>query len=69
MKENDIMIIKSSFLKGIISKIITREIRKKGYELELSIDDLEASFDGDKVRLQLRTDVSMNKDDFKRLFD
>lgn len=69
MKENDIMIIKSSFLKGIISKILTREIRKKGYELELSIDDLEASFDGDKVRLQLRTDVSMNKDDFKRLFD
>lgn len=69
MKENDIMIIKSSFLKGIISKILTREIRKKGYELELSIDDLEASFDGDKVHLQLRTDVSMNKDDFKRLFD
>lgn len=69
MKENDVMIIKSSFLKGIISKILTREIRKKGYELELSIDDLEASFDGDKVRLQLRTDVSMNKDDFKRLFD
>lgn len=69
MKENDIMIIKSGFLKGIISKILTREIRKKGYELELSIDDLEASFDGDKVRLQLRTDVSMNKDDFKRLFD
>lgn len=69
MKENDIMIIKSSFLKGIISKILTREIRKKGYELELSIDDLEASFDGDKVRLQLRTDVSMNKDEFKRLFD
>lgn len=69
MKENDVMIIKSSFLKGIISKILTREIRKKGYELELSIDDLEASFDGDKVRLQLRTDVSINKDDFKRLFD
>ena len=69
MKENDIMIIKSGFLKGIISKILTREIRKKGYELELSIDDLEASFDGDKVRLQLRTDISMNKDDFKRLFD
>ena len=62
--------LSTSFMKGIIAKIIKSVISKKlGFEVELEINEIDVKFDGGKVRLHADIDGEMNKDEFVKIIN
>lgn len=62
--------LSTSFMKGIIAKIIKSAISKKlGFEVELEINEIDVKFDGGKVRLHADIDGEMNKDEFVKIIN
>lgn len=60
--------LSSSFMKGIVSKLIARSIYKKyGYKVAVRLDDLDIwSVDGD-TSIKVNAEVKMNSNEFKKL--
>ena len=58
----------SSFMKGIVSKLIARSIYKKyGYKVTVRLDDLDIwSIDGD-TSIKVNAELKMNSKEFKQL--
>lgn len=58
----------SSFMKGIVSKLIARSIYKKyGYKVTVRLDDLDIwSIDGD-TSIKVNAEVKMSSNEFKKL--
>ena len=62
--------LSTSFMKGIIAKIIKSAISKKlGFEIELEINEIDVKFDGGKVRLHADIDGEINKDEFVKIIN
>lgn len=66
----DMFILKLStkFMKGIVAKIISRNIYKKlGYRIDIQLNDVQVDMiDGD-VKIHINADTKMNKTEFDRL--
>lgn len=66
----DEMTIKSKLLTGIISGIIEKEIKKKfGYELDIQIDGLSFSNNGESVVLTGVMGVVISTDELKKIIN
>ena len=68
----DMLMLKLStkFMKGIVAKIISRNIYKKlGYKINIQLNDVQIdTIDGD-VKLHIDADAKMNKTEFDRLME
>lgn len=60
--------LSSSFMKGIVSKLIAKSIYKKyGYKVTVRLDDLDIwSIDGD-TSIKVNAELKMNSKEFKQL--
>ena len=63
----DEMIIKTGFMKDLLVKIVKKAIKNKtGYYPEIEVNDpIEATFDGDKVKMHLNLDLELRKEDLQ----
>lgn len=61
----DIMHIRSSFLRRMISSALGKVIRKQGYDAQVSLNDIRVSFSekDEKVRVHLDMDAQLSKND------
>lgn len=61
----DIMHIRSSFLRRMISSALGKVIRKQGYDAQVSLNDIRVSFSekDEKVRVHLDVDAQLSKND------
>lgn len=54
--------IGSGFLKGMISKLIKRAIKQKtGYEIDIQLNDFEATIIDGRAHVHLNVDAEMDK--------
>lgn len=60
--------LSTKFMKGIVAKIISRNIYKKlGYRIDIQLNDIQVDMiDGD-VKIHINADTKMNKTEFDRL--
>lgn len=60
--------LSSSFMKGIVSKLIAKSVYKKyGYKVTVRLDDLDIwSIDGD-TSIKVNAELKMNSKEFKQL--
>lgn len=60
--------LSTSFMRGIVSKLIARSIYKKyGYKLNIKLEDLDVwVIDGDTT-VKLNVEVKLKSEDFKRI--
>lgn len=64
----DKILIKSKFMKGIISKIIQHSIKKsKGIDTDVDLEQLEIDTIGDFVTIKLDGKILIRKEDFSYL--
>lgn len=63
----DMINIKNSFMKNIISTIITKMIKKNGINLDLNLEGLWIKFEEDKAQIHLEIDGEMSKEELMRL--
>lgn len=72
MDEKDTMSIKTGFLRGLISKIVTNKVRDalKLEDANMHLEDItvESQHDG-KYKIHVSTDVILTKSDISRLVD
>lgn len=62
----DIMQIKSSLMRGIISKLISKVICDKlGYKVKIHINDIDMKINDEKATIQLNAGLEMNVDELK----
>lgn len=65
----DILKIRTTFLKGIIGTIIEKQIAKKlGCHMNISLNDIDVSIDGDKVNIWVGAKVQANTKDVEKIF-
>ena len=60
--------LSTSFMRGIVSKLIARSIYKKyGYKVNIKLEDLDVWFiDGDTT-VKLNVEAKLKSEDFKRI--
>ena len=60
--------LSTSFIRGIVSKLIARSIYKKyGYKVNIKLEDLDVWFiDGDTT-VKLNVEAKLKSEDFKRI--
>lgn len=64
----DKILIHSKFMKGLISKIIQRSIRKSnGIDTVINLNYVNVDTDGDYVTVQLDGSIKIRKDDFVKI--
>lgn len=63
----DMINIRNSFMKNVISTIITKMIKKNGINLDLNLEGLEIKFEKDTARIHLEIDGEMSKEELMRL--
>lgn len=62
--------IGSNFLKGMISKIITKTLVKKlGYKVDVKIEDLDAEIDGSDVKLNISVGANMKYSELTKILN
>lgn len=62
----DIMQIKSSLMRGIISKLISKVIHDKlGYKVKIHINDIDLKINEEKAAIQLNAGLEMSIDELK----
>ena len=60
--------IETGFMKKLIAKIIGRIIRKKvGYEMDICLNEIEITFNGDKAIAHVNVDAEMSKEELKKI--
>lgn len=68
VEETDIVRIKSSLVKDIISKLISKVLKKKvGHNIDIKINEADAVTKHGKVRLHLDVNIEMDIADFKKI--
>ena len=68
----DMLMLKLStkFMKGILSKIISRTVYKKlGYKIDIQLNDMQVDMINGDVKLHIDADAKMNKTEFDRLME
>ena len=64
----DNMYIRLPLIKRILSKIIERAIRKKlGYSVDICLNEVIVTFDGEKVHVHLNADADMSKEELTKI--
>ena len=64
----DKMILESEFVRGIISKLIRRAVKKKyGYEIDVSIDKVNATYSNGKMNVQLGLSTELTKEELWKI--
>ena len=62
----DIMQIKTSFMRGLVAKIISISIYKKlGYKVDIGIEDISIQINDHDANINLNANVHMKVDDLK----
>ena len=62
------MNIGSVFMKKLIAKIIERAIRKKlGYSVDICLNEVIVTFDGEKAHVHLNADADMSKEELTKI--
>lgn len=64
----DEMIIKSDFMRGIITKILRKALKKKlSIDANIDVKDIHVVFDEDNANIHLELDANMSKSDLMGL--
>lgn len=64
----DEMKIGSRFTTGIISKLLSKVIRKKfGYEADLRLNEINVTVDNGKTHVHLDIDAELSKDELMKI--
>ena len=67
MKGMDLMKISSGFLRGIVSKLIKRAVKKKGYNADIVLNEFAAKFENGEATIHLNLDAKMSQDELTKL--
>ena len=59
--------ISSVFMRETIAAILQKAIRKRGYEVDLNLDQIYVDYSDDEVHIQLELDVEITGDELWRL--
>ena len=60
--------LSTNFMKGIVSKLITRSIRKKtGYKVDIQINDLDISFVNGETIIKTNVEAKLDSSEFKKI--
>lgn len=63
----DEMKLISKFARGVFSKILNKCVSKRGYNMDISIDEVTATIIDGKVRAKVAAYVEMPTEEFERL--
>jgi hypothetical protein len=64
----DEMSIKTGFMRGIISKIVTKFVTKKtGYDIKIEVDELDVKNFADKAVVRIALQGDINREDLKKI--
>lgn len=62
----DIMSIKSKFMRGVVSKLLSMAIKSKtGYKVNIDLEDLDIKIDDETAHLHISGNVDINVNDLK----
>lgn len=62
------MKITSGFMKGIVSKLITKALSKKlGYNIDIQLNDLQATVIDGKTHIHLDSDIEIDKEELLKI--
>lgn len=59
--------ISSVFMRETIAAILQKAIRKRGYEVDLNLDQIHVDYSDDEMHIQLELDVEITGDELWRL--
>ena len=59
--------ISSVFMRETIAAILQKAIRKRGYEVDLNLDQIYVDYSDDEMHIQLELDVEITGDGLWRL--
>ncbi|MCI8855162.1 MAG: hypothetical protein HFH26_01285 [Clostridiaceae bacterium] len=59
--------ISSVFMRETIAAILQKAIRKRGYEVDLNLDQIYVDYSDDEMHIQLELDVEITGDELWRL--
>ena len=59
--------ISSVFMRETIAAILQKAIRKRGYEVDLTLDQIYVDYSDDEMHIQLELDVEITGDELWRL--
>ena len=59
--------ISSVFMRETIAAILQKAIRKRGYEVDLNLDQIYVEYSDDDMHIQLALDVEITGDELWRL--
>lgn len=60
--------LNSKFMKGIVTKLITRTIRKKlGYEIDIQINNVSVVSTDGKVRIHVDVEAETTNEEFNKI--
>ena len=60
--------LRTKFMRGVISKLISKSIKSKtGYEIGIQFDELNASFDGGEITLEAKLEAKLSKEEFMKI--
>ena len=63
----DIMQIKTSFMRGMLSKLISLAIKTKfGYKIKVDLEDIDIKIDEENAHIHVNGSVDMKVDDLKK---
>ena len=64
----DIMKINSKFITSLLSKIISKTLSKKlGYKIDIQINEIEVTINGDKANVHVNADAEVNSNEFTKI--
>lgn len=64
----DVMNIKSGFMTNVISKLIRKVLKSKlGYDVEVKLNEINATIIDGKAHVHLDVDAELNKDEFMKI--
>lgn len=64
----DIMKIGSNLMKGVIAKLLKKVLKNKlGYEIDIILDEFEATITDGKAHIHLNIDADMSKEELMKL--
>ena len=62
--------ISTKFMKGVMSKIISRKVYKKlGYKVDIQLNDVQIDTTDSDIKIHIDVDGKMNKTEFDRLME
>lgn len=60
--------LSTKFMRGIVSKVIARAIRKKlGYKVDIQLNDLDVSVVNGEAKILTNVEVRLNNEEFTKI--